>query len=413
MAITQSNQTNDNTNSYTTKDTNFTLQDDGDTTKQAQFQLSGITTGTTRTYALPDASGTLMLSGGSTGINYELIEDWTDNTDINPPTTLETGQALVSSYVTNSASQLQVVSNKLTNSYATGTTAVAGYLTANMAAPVLYIEGKFQFRTGNSSADGITMAMPLWESALPSGSLGATTNRSPCHPIFTPTYYAYQTYDSGGGGAATVGNIIAYTIPVATPKSFAIALDPANNRAVMLGPDGVIREFVDTMNSRISSVTANYSCQEILRTTPNADKWGDWLYWHASTLVGEEEQLFLSKWRLLLMLADSKTPRVFGTTSSATPAINVDSTDEYVIIAQATAITSMTSGLTGTPQDGQSLIIRIKDNGTARAITWGSSFQSSDSSTLITTTVIGKTHILGFKYDSVVAKFVCITVNSY
>lgn len=53
------NKSLDNTNTITLKDTLFTLQDDGDTTKQARFQLSGITTATTRTYTLPNASVTL------------------------------------------------------------------------------------------------------------------------------------------------------------------------------------------------------------------------------------------------------------------------------------------------------------------------------------------------------------------
>lgn len=70
---TISNKTLGNSNIITVLDGNFTLQDNVDNTKQAQFQLSGNTTGTTRTYSLPDATGTLMdLTSTQTATNKTL-----------------------------------------------------------------------------------------------------------------------------------------------------------------------------------------------------------------------------------------------------------------------------------------------------------------------------------------------------
>lgn len=62
---TISNKTLDNTNVVTVTDANFTLQDGGATTRQAQFQLSSITAGNTRTITLQDASGTMYITGGT------------------------------------------------------------------------------------------------------------------------------------------------------------------------------------------------------------------------------------------------------------------------------------------------------------------------------------------------------------
>lgn len=110
--------------------------------------------------------------------------------------------------------------------------------------------------------------------------------------------------------------------------------------------------------------------------------------------------------------AYTPVPRIGTTASSATPSINTDSVDQYNITALAVDITSFTTNLAGTPVSGQRLAIRIKDNATARAITWGASFISSGTATLPTTTIISKTHHIGFFYDEVAAKWVCMAVDT-
>lgn len=97
-------------------------------------------------------------------------------------------------------------------------------------------------------------------------------------------------------------------------------------------------------------------------------------------------------------------------TSSATPSINTDTTDIFTITALAAAITSMTTNLSGTPVNGQKLIIRVKDDGTARAITWGASFVSRGA-TLPTTTVLGKYTYCGFIYNSTAAVWDLIALS--
>jgi hypothetical protein len=81
------------------------------------------------------------------------------------------------------------------------------------------------------------------------------------------------------------------------------------------------------------------------------------------------------------------TKRVVATTQSATPTINTDNGDIFEIAGLAQAITSMTTNLSGTPVEGEMIEIIFKDDGTARAITWGASFVSS-TVTLPSTTVI-------------------------
>ncbi len=103
------------------------------------------------------------------------------------------------------------------------------------------------------------------------------------------------------------------------------------------------------------------------------------------------------------------TKRVTTETSSATPTINTNNSDMHRITALATAITSFTTNLSGTPTDGQTLWISITDNGTARAITWGASFEASTVA-LPTTTVISTRLDVGFVWNTVTSKWRCIAV---
>jgi hypothetical protein len=92
------------------------------------------------------------------------------------------------------------------------------------------------------------------------------------------------------------------------------------------------------------------------------------------------------------------TPRTTTITSSGTPTVNTDNTDIVNITALAAAITSMTTNLSGTPVIGDVLIYQIKDDGTARAITWGASFTAKGAA-LPVTTVLSKLLTVAFVWN--------------
>lgn len=88
--------------------------------------------------------------------------------------------------------------------------------------------------------------------------------------------------------------------------------------------------------------------------------------------------------------------RVGAIASTSTPTPAADSLDEYNITALATGATF--GAPTGTLTDGQKLIIRIKDNGTARTLAYNAIYRAIGV-TLPTTTVISKTLYLGMIYN--------------
>jgi len=102
------------------------------------------------------------------------------------------------------------------------------------------------------------------------------------------------------------------------------------------------------------------------------------------------------------------TARVQSTTSTATFTFNFDSDDIGVITAQAAGLTVTTSG---TPTSMQPFVLCVKDNGTARAITWNGIFVAIGV-TLPTTTVVNKhTYVSGY-YNTTAAKVHIVGVTT-
>ena len=104
----------------------------------------------------------------------------------------------------------------------------------------------------------------------------------------------------------------------------------------------------------------------------------------------------------------SYTPRVQSLSSAAT-VTPVNTNDLVIITAQAAALAL--ANPTGTWDEGQPLIIRIKDNGTARAITYDTNYRAIGV-TLPTTTVINKTTYLGLIYNATDTKWDVIGVTT-
>lgn len=96
------------------------------------------------------------------------------------------------------------------------------------------------------------------------------------------------------------------------------------------------------------------------------------------------------------------TPRVSSTASITSPFTpNSDNFDQYCATAQAGNLTINADS--GTPTNGQKLIFRFKDDGTARTLTWttaGTNSFRACGATLPTTTVASKTMYVGCLFNS-------------
>jgi len=97
------------------------------------------------------------------------------------------------------------------------------------------------------------------------------------------------------------------------------------------------------------------------------------------------------------------TKREVTIASSATPTPNSDITDIYTITALAEPATF--GAPSGTPTQGQALIIRAKDDGTPRALAYNVIYREGEDIKFPTLTIAGKTMYLALMWNSTDSKW--------
>ena len=101
-------------------------------------------------------------------------------------------------------------------------------------------------------------------------------------------------------------------------------------------------------------------------------------------------------------------PRVATIADAATITPTSDTADEYTVTALAQ--TALVDTPSGTPTNGQKLLIRVIDNGTARTLSWSSNYTAIDVS-LPLTTVVSKYLYVGCIYNSTTSKWDVVAVG--
>lgn len=112
-------------------------------------------------------------------------------------------------------------------------------------------------------------------------------------------------------------------------------------------------------------------------------------------------------------ISGRQNSRVSSQTSPASISVDIGTYDQYVVTALANSL-SFPASTTGTPLNGNKMIIRIKDNGSAQSLSWttsGSGSYRAVGVTLPTTTISSKVLYVGCIYNSTEAYWDVVAVN--
>ena len=207
---------------------------------------------------------------------------------------------------------------------------------------------------------------------------------------------AVSQYVIPAGGAVEV-----YTTNISTANgTFDFHPLPPSTVTWWSGVTGLVMNSALTTTPTISAGASSSTAPSFI---PQRWTLNTWFGWDSTNLYGIVWGTARMTVSTTGITATRITNRIWTETSSTTSTPTGDSVDQWNITALAVA--DAIAAPTGTPTDWQSLIIRIKDNWTARALTWNAIYRASTDLALPTTTIISKTMYCEFLYNSADSKW--------
>ena len=235
-----------------------------------------------------------------------------------------------------------------------------GYYAAGSALTKLAIGTSNQVLTSSGTA-------PQWSSGLSITTLTAssTVNLSGLTASTALALDASKNVVSvtntgtGNNVLATSPTLVTPTLGVATATSInKVAITAPATAATLVIADG--KTLTANSSMTLAGVDAKTFTLNNSLTFAGTDGTTMTFPGSTTTVVGTDSTQTLTNKRV--------TPRVGSVASAATITPTADTADQYLVTALAT--NAVVAAPSGTPTDGQKLIIRILDNGTSRTLTW-------------------------------------------